>query len=179
MKRFDATSGDRPLPGRAFPPMNAKRPRSAAGPDAADGRRRVYEYPDVPQFRGDPMAPFDPDLAFASPFADRGDEADIAAARMCAMQTRWARALPETGASGRAMLSTHVGVPHSPAPPIIRQNGTRVETRSVLYERVGNAVLVIWKGWIGAMCPNWKKVKSTVREARISTGPLAMGSRTH
>ena len=30
--------------------------------------------PDVPQFRGDPMAPFDPDLAFASPFADRGDE---------------------------------------------------------------------------------------------------------
>ena len=71
MKAFDRTSGDRPLPGRAFPPMNAK--RSPAG--AVDGRRRVYEYPDVPQFRGDPMAPFDPDLAFASPFADRGDEA--------------------------------------------------------------------------------------------------------
>ena len=74
MKRFDAVSGDRPLPNsRALPPMNAKRPQR--GPDSADGRRRVYEYPDVPQFRGDPMAPFDPDLAFASPFADRGDEA--------------------------------------------------------------------------------------------------------
>ena len=74
MKAFDRTSGDRPLPNtRAFPPMNAKQRRP--GPDSADGRRRVYEYPDVPQFRGDPMAPFDPDLAFASPFADRGDEA--------------------------------------------------------------------------------------------------------
>ena len=74
MKRFDATSGDRPLPNsRAFPP-NSRAPRRP-GPDSADGRRRVYEYPDVPQFRGDPMAPFDPDLAFASPFADRGDEA--------------------------------------------------------------------------------------------------------
>ena len=73
MKAFDRTSGDRPLPNsRAFPP-NSRAPRRP-GPDSADGRRRVYEYPDVPQFRGDPMAPFDPDLAFASPFADRGDE---------------------------------------------------------------------------------------------------------
>ena len=71
MKRFDATSGDRPLPNtRAFP-----RAPTRPGPASGDGRRRVYEYPDVPQFRGDPMAPFDPDLAFASPFADRGDEA--------------------------------------------------------------------------------------------------------
>ena len=73
MKAFDRTSDDRPLPNsRAFPP-NSRAPRRP-GPDSADGRRRVYEYPDVPQFRGDPMAPFDPDLAFASPFADRGDE---------------------------------------------------------------------------------------------------------
>ena len=71
MKRFDRTSGDRPLPNSRRPPAAMRRP----GPDSADGRRRVYEYPDVPQFRGDPMAPFDPDLAFASPFADRGDEA--------------------------------------------------------------------------------------------------------
>ena len=71
MKRFDAVSGDRPLPNSRRPPAAMSRP----GPDSADGRRRVYEYPDVPQFRGDPMAPFDPDLAFASPFADRGDEA--------------------------------------------------------------------------------------------------------
>ena len=69
MKRFDATSGDRPLPNSRRPPAAMRRP----GPDSADGRRRVYEYPEGPRIDPDPMAPFDP-AALVGPAVDWGDE---------------------------------------------------------------------------------------------------------
>lgn len=55
------------------PPMHTKRPQKA-NMEKADGRRRVYEYPDAPQFRGDPMADFDPHISLASAYCDLGDE---------------------------------------------------------------------------------------------------------
>ena len=51
------------------PPMHTKRPQKA-NMEKADGRRRVYEYPDAPQFRGDPMADFDPHISLASAYCD-------------------------------------------------------------------------------------------------------------
>ena len=81
MKNFDAVSEDRRwgAPGPAAPVSTARTPsRAPAKAPQADGRRRVYEYPDVPQYNGDPMRPFDPNIAFMSPYSDRGDEAAAA-----------------------------------------------------------------------------------------------------